>query len=138
MRAGIARLVDKCRLNDPANPRDLRKLKHGLPPEFPMDYMGFLAQLNGLEGFIAENNYLMLYRAEEILELNDGRWEDGFLRAVVVIGSDGGGTAFCVDTSSQPCRYIALGFLDLDLEYQQILGSSLMEFLSALAHGDPS
>ncbi len=138
MRSEIAELVHECKLNGPPNPSDLDKLRQSLPSGFPSDYMEFLAQFNGMEGFMRDGSYLMLWRAEKICEFNDGYCVSELAPGIVLIGSDGGGNAFGVDTRVEPYRFIAVPFVDLDLEYLQVLGSSLEEFFTVLAYGDPS
>ena len=67
--------------------------------KLPTDYKEFLQFSNGLEGETADN-YLVLWSAEELVELNQAYNVKEFVSNIILIGSDGGEDAFGFDTTN--------------------------------------
>jgi SMI1 / KNR4 family (SUKH-1) len=93
-------LFAKFRANLPASPESIaRCATAGFSP--PADYVRFLLQLDGREGFIGEH-YVMLWSIERFIEMNTQTYFAEAAPGLVVFGSDGGGEAFAFDTRDAP------------------------------------
>ena len=96
----------------------------------PEDYRRFLLSHNGGDGFVGQS-YVILWRAEELQELNEAyeapRWVPGLL----LFGSDGGGEAFAFDMRHE-AEVLSVPFVGMDRRYGQRLASTFTEFLVAL------
>lgn len=63
----------------------------------PKDYVEFMKIHNGGEGDIGET-WLILYSLEELQEINDDYEIEKFLPNHIIIGSDGGGELYGIDS----------------------------------------
>src|ERR1051326_6924227 len=77
-------------LNSPADPRIVDKLCSSLGVTLPNDYLDFLRQHNGGEGFIGDN-YVVFWKAEELANFNREYEVDKYAPAILLFVSDGGG-----------------------------------------------
>ena len=95
--------------------------------------MEFLRKSNGAEGFLGQN-YLQLWKAEELKECNDGYEVQRFAPALLLIGSDGGGEAYGFDVRGNPWKVVQVPFTDLgDPRYTADQGRNFTEFLQKMA-----
>ena len=62
----------------------------------PNDYIEFMKRHNGGQGDIGET-WLILYRLEELQEINDDYEIEVFLPGHIIIGSNGGGELYGID-----------------------------------------
>lgn len=70
---------------------------NGIISIFPADYKEFLDMYNGGSGSVGENSYLQIWAFEDIDELNKDYEVVEFLSKIVLIGSDGGDTAYGIN-----------------------------------------
>ena len=82
-----------------------------LEKKLPAEYVEFLKLSNGGEGFVGEH-YLILYRVEELVEMNKGFEE--YAPGLLVFGSDGGGEAFGFDTRIPDWPVVLMPFIGMD------------------------
>jgi len=91
-----------------------------------------------LEGWVGENAYLQLWSSEEVPELNAGYCVDEFMPGVILIGSNGGGTAIGIDgrsTAREDARYLAVPYLPMSWEEVICRYPTLVELLTAAEYG---
>ncbi len=69
--------------------------------EFPIGYKEFIKTYNGAEGEIGENSYIVIWKIEEIAELNNEYGVSEFTPGLVYFGSDGGGMAYAFDMRNE-------------------------------------
>jgi len=100
----------------------------------PDDFSSFLTVANGGEGMIGDN-YLILWRTEELAELNDAYQVSEYAPGLLIFGSDGGGEAFAFDTRCSPWSVVKIPFVGMDLNDARPLASSFAGFLSLLQNG---
>lgn len=104
----------------------------GAIPDLPLaDYAEVLARYNGLEGFVGEQQYVQLWKAEELEALNKAYGVNSYLQGVTLFGTDGGGTGYGVDSTTK--RYVSVPLVGLSREALQDGGGTFQEFLSKLA-----
>ena len=78
------------------------------------------------EGMVGENNYLSLWEKNEIEELNNSYETQEFLSNVLLIGSDGGDTAYGIDING---KYIEVPFIGMDDEEVKIVADDFDGFI---------
>ena len=97
----------------------------------PGDYAEFMMSYNGGEGFIG-SNYLQLWKAQDIIALNEEYNVDEFAPGYFVFGSNGGGTAFAFHKQTHiVVSFEFVGMLIAD--EPRVLGETFVEFLESLA-----
>jgi hypothetical protein len=118
-------------LNEPTTPTLIKEVEEQLNFIFPEDYFELLLHSNGGEGSIGES-YLVLWKVEELIELNEAYGAQEFTPGLLIIGSDGGDTAYCIDTKSDFKPFVHVPFIGMDLDEVERCGGSLQEFFSYL------
>ncbi|HEY6558769.1 MAG TPA: hypothetical protein VI072_15905 [Polyangiaceae bacterium] len=104
-----------------------------VPASVPTAYAKVLERYNGVEGFVGPEQYLMLWRAEQIEELNIGYSVAEYLPGVVLIGTDGADTGFGVDTGG---AYVSVPLVGMSPKETKSVGASFDAFLEHLASGE--
>lgn len=92
----------------------------------PEDYLIFMKEYNGGEGGIGEDGYIVLYRLEQLQQINCDYQVEKYLPNHCLIGSDGGGEAFGVDEEG---NFFAVPFVPMDKKEKIILGSTFSDFI---------
>jgi len=94
---------------------------------------------NGLEGFCGEE-YLSLWKIEDIPPLNKAYEVNTFTPGLVYFGSDGGGGAYAFNYCASEIPIIRLEFISLGLEEAEMCGYDFFAFLDNLynKHSDSS
>jgi hypothetical protein len=120
-------------LNPGVSEDTLDAVMQALRLEPPHDYREFLRASNGGEGFLGQN-YVMLWKAEELKPLNAGYEVARFAPGLFLFGSDGGGEAYAFDIREDPWVVIQVPFIGMsDPQYAIPLGRSFTEFLKNVA-----
>jgi hypothetical protein len=128
----VERLFADFRCNPPADEASLRQLAAGSAVALPEDYLEFLRAANGGEGFVGPNSYLILWRAEELVEMNESYQVGEYAPGLFLFGSDGGGEAFAFDFRSDAKDIIAVPFVGMDLSAIRPLSQNFAGFLEKL------
>ena len=89
--------------NPPAEPAAVARCQSDLKFRLPAEYVKFLEQMNGGEGFIGEN-YLMAWPVQDLVQSNKDYLVEEAAPELFLFGSNGGGEAFAFDTRSSPRR----------------------------------
>lgn len=118
-------------LNDSADPNVIRNVEDQLGFQFPKEYVNFLLHSNGGEGPIGDN-YLQLWKVEELIENSEGYSVEEFAPGLLIIGSNGGDTAYCIDTRSKEMPFVSMPFIGMDLEQVELCESTFTKFLDFL------
>lgn len=79
------------------------------------------------EGMVGDNSYLILWEKSEIEELNDEYESQEFLSNIILIGSNGGDTAYGIDANG---RYIEVPFIGMDDEEVIIIAEDFDGFIN--------
>jgi hypothetical protein len=118
-------------LNDPIKLKAIQEVEDQLAFNFSKEYIDFLLHSNGGEGSIG-HSYLRLWRLEELIEDNEGYGVQDFAPGLLIIGSDGGDTAYCIDTRFEEKPFVSVPFVGMDLDEVQQCGNTFTEFLRFL------
>ncbi|WP_236293580.1 SMI1/KNR4 family protein [Paenibacillus allorhizoplanae] len=100
--------------------------------KFPPDYVEFMLEANGGEGTVGERNYLRLWKIEELIQDNEEYAVHDFAPGLILIGSDGGGTAYGYDFRNEIPKLVEVDFIGLDLDspfYSTYKFSEFIEYL---------
>jgi hypothetical protein len=111
---------------------EVRRVFSNLGVTPPSDYIEFMASSNGAEGAIGSDNYLVLWPAEQIVELNSAYEVNEFAPGLVLFGSDGADTAYAFDTRSDSV-IVMVPFVGMDLDEVQHVAKTFREFVEGLA-----
>ena len=101
----------------------------------PSDYLEFLRECDGGEGFIGDGGFLAIWPVQEVLS---AREEEIFRDAAWLIpfASDGSSSAYAFDLTSSPeaRRVVKIGYLEVgDREMEEHRGNTFLEFLESIA-----
>jgi SMI1 / KNR4 family (SUKH-1) len=118
--------------NPPASSALIAQCQANLRFQLPADYVEFLQQMNGGEGFMGDNEYLMLWRVEELAEMDAGYNVPEFTPELFLFGSNGGGEAFAFDTRSTPQPIVAVPFIAMELCDAIMIATNFRTFLEVL------
>src|SRR5690242_10258239 len=115
------RLLAKFNGNPSAGVAAIRQFETESRVRLPDDYAEFLHQMNDGEGFVG-NAYVILWRIEELLEMNKGYQVAEFAPGLFVFGSDGGGEAFAFDLRSDAKPIVSVPFIPMELKLARPVG----------------
>lgn len=109
----------------------IEHIKAELSFSIPQEYCDFLIQGNGGDGFIGEN-YVILWKIEELIELNQSYQVSEYAPGLFLFGSNGGGEAFAFDLRNSQVALVKIPFVGMDLRDVIEMGASFTDFLSYL------
>jgi hypothetical protein len=95
------------------------------------DYFEFLSRHNGAEGFLGTDRYIVLWSDLQLRELNEAYGVEDFAPSVLLIGTDGGDTAYGIDDATG--RYVSVPIVGMSREALKDEGASFEEFLANTA-----
>jgi hypothetical protein len=127
----IKALLSQFELNEPVTENNIKKVEELLSINFPQEYYDFLLISNGGEGEIGQS-YLVLWKIEDLIELNDAYGIEEFAPGLLIIGSDGGDTAYCIDIRSDIKPFVQVPFIGMDLSEVQGCSNDFKGFLRFL------
>ncbi|WP_291585776.1 SMI1/KNR4 family protein [Comamonas sp. UBA7528] len=103
-----------------------------LQAPLPSDYVQFLQQHDGGEGFVGEN-YLVLWKSEELVQFNHDYESDQYAPGLILFGSDGGGEGYAFDSRTSPMSIVRVPLIGMDLLYAQFVAARFDDLWSELA-----
>jgi hypothetical protein len=119
-------------LDEPGNPDFVRSLSSSLGVSLPKDYLDFLGQHNGGEGFV-KDNYIVLWKAEELADFNREYEVDKYAPGIFLFGSDGGGEGYGFDTQSAAMPIVRIPFIGMDRRYATPVAKNFPDLFANLA-----
>jgi hypothetical protein len=119
-------------LDPPADPSVVEALSSRLKVPLPRDYLDFLRQHNGGEGFVGDN-YIILWKAEELADFNREYEVGKYAPGIVLFGSDGGGEGYGFDTRSAAMPIVCVPFIGMDLRYATPVAKNFPDLFAKLA-----
>ena len=129
----IKNIMKNMEFTTPATTEEINAAEKELGLEFPKSYVDFLLITNGAEESIGEENYLVLWSVNEIVELNNEYAVKEFTPQLTYFGSDGGGTAYAFDVSGDTISFAEIPFESIDIEDRGQIAYSVNAFVEALA-----
>ncbi|MNT72535.1 hypothetical protein D3C72_2111440 [compost metagenome] len=98
----------------------------------PQEFLLFLNEFNGGEGFVGENSYVILWKTSDLIEFNHGYMVNEFAPELFLIGSDGGGTAYAIRKIDG--TFVQVPFIGMSIEESEKCGDDFKEFLEYLSN----
>ena len=112
----------------PATPSAIETVEKFFNLKLPTDYKEFLQFTNGLEGETADS-YLVLWSAEELVDLNQAYNVNEFVSNIIIFGSDGAEDAFGFDTTNM--TIVKLPYIGMGHIANEKLSDTFGDFLSS-------
>lgn len=118
--------------NPPASDESISALiKTGDRKPLPNEYVDFLRQANGGEGFLGDN-YLVLWRAEEMIDFNVDYQTAELAPELFLIGSNGGGEAYAFDQTSDCSAVFSVPFIGMEYQAIRKVADSFSSFVASV------
>lgn len=125
-------VLNDWKLNSGALEDTIRDAISELECSLPADYVQFLQEHDGGEGFIGDN-YLILWMVEELSPFNREYEVRQYAPGLILFGSSGGGEAYGFDTRDVAMPVVRVPFIGMELRYVRSVASSFTDFLTQLA-----
>ncbi len=122
------RLLDK---NDAPCEKNYSNLLAKIDFNIDRDYLDFIKMCNGAEGFIGKNNYVLLWKAEQLIELNPYYEDNKETEELFFFGTDGSNLGYAFDKKSK--KIISIDFLDISQVQPNVIADSFEAFLDKLS-----
>lgn len=119
-------------LDAPADPDVVEGLSASLGVGLPDDYLAFLRQHNGGEGFIGDN-YIIFWKAEELADFNREYQVEKYAPGVLLFGSNGGGEGYGFDTQSAALTIVRIPFIGMERRYAMPVAKDFPNLFAKLA-----
>jgi hypothetical protein len=102
--------------------------------QLPDDYKFYLNNYEPFEGFVGEQ-YIVLYTAENLLELNNGSVFDGSFSNTIAIGSNGASEIIGIKSlEANNCKIVIAQYIQ-DIDDHIEIGTSFTDMLMRLNEG---
>ena len=119
--------------NAPAATSAIEAIETYFNVQLPADYIQFLQFTNGIEGPIGDN-YLVLWSAEEVIQLNQAYNVREFVSNILIIGSNGADEAFAFNTTDM--SIVNLPFIGMGHDVMDKLADTFEGFLASQINGN--
>jgi len=119
-------------LDPPADLDFVEGLSLRLGVVLPSDYLDFLRQHDGGEGFIGDN-YIVFWKAEELADFNREYEVEKYAPDILLFGSDGGGEAYGFDIQSASMPIVRIPFIGMERRYATPVAMNLPDLFAKLA-----
>jgi len=127
----MEKYVNLLEKNTPVEAKVLEEFLAQIDFNPPADYINFIKQHNGAEGKIGNQQYLKLWRIEELIDLNKDYEVELYAPDHFIFGSNLGGTAYAFNKQSPSIvSFEVIGML-MDDE-AAFCGTNFTEFLEFL------
>ena len=118
-------------LDAPAHPDVVESLFDILGMSLPSDYLDFLRQHNGGEGFIGDN-YIVFWRAEKLADFNREVEVDKYAPGILLFGGDGGGEGYGFDTQAEGMPIVRIPLIGMERQYATPVARNFSDLFAAL------
>jgi len=132
MEKKIKSMIASLELNEPATQNAIDEFQRVSGLKLPQDYVRFLMMSNGAEGIIGTKAYVMLWRLEELIELNEAYNVQEYAKGLFLFGSDGGGEAYAFDIRSQTISIVRVPFVGMDVNLAVRVADNFDQFIGRL------
>jgi hypothetical protein len=119
--------------NSPISALEIEKFEATSGLSLPLDYLEFLKRSNGGEGFIGPNSYVILWKLNDLIDLNRSYQVAEYAPGLFVFGSDGGGEAYAFDMRPSLPTIVSIPFVGMDLSVVRFISSTFTGYLDTLS-----
>jgi SMI1 / KNR4 family (SUKH-1) len=131
MRRTLEDLLREFSGNSPASSQEITSVEAVFGKPLPDAFRSFLKIANGGDGFHG-THYAMLWNAREIVELNESYQARAYSPGLMLIGSNGGGEAYALDSRILSSPVVRVPFVGMDLTLAQPFEPTIASFLEML------
>lgn len=117
--------------NGPPRGSYLDETESALGRKLPSDYVRFMREIDGGTGFISDN-YLILWKAEELLTFNREYEIEMYAPGLFLFGSSGGGEGFAFDMRDEKMGVVMVPFIGMSLTDAKPIAPGFDDFLRYL------
>jgi hypothetical protein len=121
-------------MREGATQASIDRLELWVGKPLPDAYVRLVSRSNGVEGFLADGNYLVLWPVEQLPELNQAYSVAEFAPGLLLVGSDGAEMGYAIDTRQQPMSVKEVPFVGMSNQAAREVASSFEGFLEYLKH----
>jgi hypothetical protein len=118
--------------NAPAESATVDQLTIALGRSLPKDYIEFLKEHNGGEGFIGKN-YIILWKAEDLVTFNQEYEVEQHAPGILLFASNGGGEGYGFDTLDDVMPVVQIPFIGMDRHYARRVARDIRDLFARLA-----
>jgi hypothetical protein len=118
-------------LDAPADAGVVDGLFARLGVELPSDYLDFLRQHDGGEGFIGDD-YIIFWKAEELADFNREYEVEKYAPGILLFGSNGGGEGYGFDVESAAMPIVRIPFIGMAREYAHLVAKDFPDLFATL------
>lgn len=119
--------------NEPTTTLLIRQFESQSGVSLPKDFAEFLCCANGGEGFIGNGAYVILWRLEDLLRLNQAYQVEEYAPGLFLFGSDGGGEAFGFDMRQKYNQIVSVPFVGMSLSDIRPVADTFTSFVDHLS-----
>lgn len=119
--------------NSPISALEIEKFEATSGLSLPLDYLEFLKRSNGGEGFIGPNSYVILWKLNDLIDLNRSYQVAEYAPGLFVFGSDGGGEAYAFDMRPSLPTIVSIPFVGMDLSVVRFISPTFTGYLDTLS-----
>lgn len=116
-------------LDAPASAEIIESLSSDLGVSLPAEYLDFLRQHNGGEGFIGQS-YIVLWKAEQIIDFNREYEVEKYAPGIILFGSSGGGEGYGFDAQSADIHIVRIPFIGMNRRYAKFVATKFSSLFS--------
>ena len=132
MIGAMSYVLTEGQLDPPARPSAVENMSSELGVPLPGEYLDFLRQHNGGEGFVGEN-YVVFWKAEELAQFNREYEVKQYAPGIILFGSDGGGEGYGFDTQVVGMPIVRIPFIGMDRRYATLITENFSDLFAKLA-----
>ena len=112
--------------NKKINLKDIEKLVESLNFSLPLDYLEFMLNTNGGEGFI-KDSFVRIWKVEELIESNQDYCIDEFIPEIFLFGTNGGPEALAFIKKTG--EIVSVPFDDLSFDKIEKIGENFDDLI---------
>jgi cell wall assembly regulator SMI1 len=130
----LARLLADVDANPPASNEGIAAAEAELGRVLPEHYREFLSAADGCEGSLG-HGYVALWSVGVIAKLDVAYAAAEFVPGLLLVGSDGGDTAYALDLQRQGAPVMAVPFIPMRADVAEDVGHTMVDLLAAVEAG---
>ena len=129
MNNDLKKYIFKCKSNKLLNSKDFLYIKSLLCSNLTEEYFLFIKEMNGIEGFVGEDSYIMVYSLERLQSLNDGyEIQKNLPNMFMFASNDLDGYVYQIETK----KIYKIDLIGLDLDPVVYISDTLVGFFKYL------
>jgi hypothetical protein len=114
----------------------IENIEGELAQRLPPDYRDFLLESDGIEGFLDEEHYLVLWPVKDLPSLNRGYAVREFAPGLVLLGTDGADVGYGFVERDGRYEYVAVPLVGLGIDNAVLSGATLVALLEQIVGTD--